>query len=612
MNIAAELTRIEQIRASGRASEAESLCRRLAAQSPNSPSILNSLALMARDRGDHREAETLLRKAIAAAPREAALFNNLGNVLLSADKLAAAESAYRNAVALNPRYAEAYFNLGNTLHQLDRPEQALAAQRRAVAIRPNYAEALVEIAVLQSEAGAKTEALKTLEAATSANPQLFGAHYYRGTIQTDLNRFEEAITALKTAVTLNPQRFEGHFALAKALAHAGREDEALSAYQHTIRLAPEFEPAHAELNDLSWSMGRDIRDAASYAFARKSVGDKPDLLLSEAELHMRFKDGSTAETLLRRANEIAPERGDLANALGRSLVLQSRFEESLPFYRLAIAAEPASVSHRQELGVALLKRGHPQEAVLVLEEALKLSPNEQVTLAYLVLALREIGDSRYDGLVQLDRFVKSYDLAPPTGYTDSASFNLALRHELEPRHTRRVAPLNQTLLNGTQTPGSLFATRSAALDGVHEQIQAAVEDYIAGLPDDATHPFLSRKDSSFSFAGSWSCRLRSSGYHSNHVHNEGWISSAYYVALPEEVRATTADDGALKFSESKFALGERDRPERLVHPTVGKLVLFPSYFWHGTVPFTSQESRLTIAFDVLPGAAAVASDGKRL
>jgi len=612
VDITAELTRIEQIRASGKAAEAEVVCRRLMAQMPNSAAILNSLALMVRDRGEPREAEELLRQAIAAAPREAALFNNLGNVLLSTDELAAAESAYRKAVTLKPSYAEAYFNLGNTLHRLNRPEQALAAQRRAVAIRPDYGEALVQLAVLLSEQGAKADALKTLDTAVAANPRLFGAHYYRGTIQTDLNCFEEAIAALQTAVSLDPQRFEGHFALAKALAHAGREDEALSAYQRTIQLAPEFEPAHAEFNELSWTMGRDIRDAASYVFARKRVGDKPDLLLSEAELHMRFRNAAAAETLLRRAGELAPERADIANALGRSLVLQSRFEESLGCYRHAIAAEPAAVRHRQELGVALLKQARPREAVPVLEEALALAPNEQVTLAYLVLALRETGDSRYNALVELERFVKSYELAPPAGYTDIASFNRALREELERRHTRRAAPLNQTLLNGTQTPGNLFASHSAALDGVHQQIHAAIEDYIASLPDDANHPFLSRKDSNFDLAGSWSCRLLSSGYHSNHVHNEGWISSAYYVALPEEVATSAADDGALKFSESRFGLGERDRPERLIQPAVGKLVLFPSYFWHGTVPFTSQETRLTIAFDVVPGKAAVAPGTKRL
>ncbi|HUO01210.1 MAG TPA: putative 2OG-Fe(II) oxygenase, partial [Rhizomicrobium sp.] len=96
------------------------------------------------------------------------------------------------------------------------------------------------------------------------------------------------------------------------------------------------------------------------------------------------------------------------------------------------------------------------------------------------------------------------------------------------------------------------------------------------------------------------CRLFSSGFHTNHVHSQGWISSAYYVDLPASVAAGAGVEGALKFGESPFGLGDKDRPQRMVKPSVGKLVLFPSYFWHGTVPFTSDRARLTVAFDVVP------------
>ena len=41
-------------------------------------------------------------------------------------------------------------------------------------------------------------------------------------------------------------------------------------------------------------------------------------------------------------------------------------------------------------------------------------------------------------------------------------------------------------------------------------------------------------------------------------------------------------------------------PEYSVRPAVGMLVLFPSYFWHGTVPFYSDQARLTVAFDAVP------------
>jgi hypothetical protein len=33
----------------------------------------------------------------------------------------------------------------------------------------------------------------------------------------------------------------------------------------------------------------------------------------------------------------------------------------------------------------------------------------------------------------------------------------------------------------------------------------------------------------------------------------------------------------------------------------GRLILFPSYMWHGTVPFRATAARTTIAFDAVPG-----------
>ena len=41
-------------------------------------------------------------------------------------------------------------------------------------------------------------------------------------------------------------------------------------------------------------------------------------------------------------------------------------------------------------------------------------------------------------------------------------------------------------------------------------------------------------------------------------------------------------------------------PEHFVEPKPGMLALFPSYFWHGTVPFEDGGRRLTAAFDVVP------------
>jgi hypothetical protein len=140
------------------------------------------------------------------------------------------------------------------------------------------------------------------------------------------------------------------------------------------------------------------------------------------------------------------------------------------------------------------------------------------------------------------------------------------------------------------------------------RIGQAVDRYIAhleSLPADESHPLLARRSPRWRYTDSWSSRLHSSGFHTNHVHAHGWISSCYYVALPPVMNAA-ADADAAHAGWIAFGTPDIDIPgcdltaRRRERPRVGRLVLFPSCMWHGTVPFTDTQPRLTIAFDVVP------------
>ena len=135
--------------------------------------------------------------------------------------------------------------------------------------------------------------------------------------------------------------------------------------------------------------------------------------------------------------------------------------------------------------------------------------------------------------------------------------------------------------------------------GLRLSIDEAVLAYVQGFSARDRHPFLSRLTGKVLNAGSWSSRLHDRGFHANHVHPAGWISSAYYVALPDAV--TREKEGWLKFGEPPAEMKLDAHVRHFVEPKQGRLVLFPSYMWHGTVPFTSSQSRTTVAFDVLPG-----------
>ena len=61
-----------------------------------------------------------------------------------------------------------------------------------------------------------------------------------------------------------------------------------------------------------------------------------------------------------------------------------------------------------------------------------------------------------------------------------------------------------------------------------------------------------------------------------------------------------SDQGILAFGQPSIITTPALAAEYSVRPAVGTLVLFPSYFWHGTVPFSSSQPRLTVAFDAVP------------
>jgi uncharacterized protein (TIGR02466 family) len=177
-------------------------------------------------------------------------------------------------------------------------------------------------------------------------------------------------------------------------------------------------------------------------------------------------------------------------------------------------------------------------------------------------------------------------------------FNRALNEALNPLHAVGREYVDQNVRGGTQTIDDLFATNHPLIVGLRARFDDAVNAYIARMKDDPDHPLFARKGNGFGYLGGWTTRLKSGGKHLNHVHKTGWISSAYYVSLPK----ANGEEGWLTFGAPPFDMGLADPIRRKVEPKVGRLVLFPSYMWHGTTPFQSDEARTTIAFDVLPRA----------
>jgi tetratricopeptide (TPR) repeat protein len=257
---------------------------------------------------------------------------------------------------------------------------------------------------------------------------------------------------------------------------------------------------------------------------------------------------------------------------------QGRDAEALDLIDRALASAPAHGPLHNTRAHVAIRLGEAETAKAAAMAAAQLDPTDQTAWALLSVALRLLDDPRETWLTDYARHVRTVDL-------DGLDLP-AVAAALTALHTTQQHPAEQSLRGGTQTRGLLFDRHDPEVVALRHSIERAVSATLADLGHDPKHPFLRRNSGRFVFAGSWSVRLRSEGFHVSHIHPGGWLSSACYIALPTEVGPD--DAGALALA-----------PRRVVTPREGMLVLFPSFMWHGTLPFASEDARLTVAFDAV-------------
>ena len=95
----------------------------------------------------------------------------------------------------------------------------------------------------------------------------------------------------------------------------------------------------------------------------------------------------------------------------------------------------------------------------------------------------------------------------------------------------------------------------------------------------------------------WGIRFNQAGFQDSHIHSQGIISGVCYLKVPEEDPVSQA--GYLEIGATPHWLEPVFDTVR-IKPEVGKLVLFPSYYYHRTIPTVSNEERISFAFDVVP------------
>ncbi len=596
----AALQRAVRALQSGNIRAAEEGCRRLVAADPGDHAALQLLGIACRRLDRLDEAEWSMRRSVELAPDNAEYRSNFGQLLAmqgrhaesleqlkrsvelapgfrparlalvrvanQAGQAALAEPHARTLIAADGGDAEAWSALGSALFALQRTAEAIEALRHATAISPAYGIARQNLASVLAADDRSEEALAQVEECGKRGLGGRQLELTRARALMQLDRFDESEAALLVIVAETPDDRDAQFLLAQ-LRH--------------IRGDPDFA---RDLRAAAFRPGAPLATRAQYGDALRRTG--------------RFAEAEAVVRTLIAAEGPLPQ---LLSALATVLQETGRFTEAVAAARQAFEALPDDATVAENLVANLLAAGESAAALPIVQRFHGLQPADQRWITYRADIARQAGEALFSEWCDLERLVRVYELEPPPGYRTIAEFHEKLQPLLESRHSRAAHPLDQSLRGGTQTSRGLLADPDPAIQAFLRQLEGPLAAYQEAIGRDAAHPMLSRNTGPARLVGCWSVRLKRGGFHVNHIHPEGWISSAYYVSVPAEVADQEAQSGWIKFAEPRYPM-PGGTPLRTIQPRAGRLVLFPSYLWHGTNPILGDEPRMTIAFDCRPGA----------
>ena len=348
----------------------------------------------------------------------------------------------------------------------------------------------------------------------------------------------------------------------------------------------------------------------------------------------------------------------LSTNLGNLYMAIGKISKAIDCFEVALKKEPNHVSNLEALAIAYQDTGRNKQAIDCFKKVLELDEGKEsaryhlarmlVRLNYYSEAIEHFNKTNYGlskshlleclyYLGDKDKFYEHYrelingkiinPLMASIGSHASIRFNISNKENpfcsdpfkyikkqnitdnnelnddlissiLEFHKSGESDPKSQPLLsNGKQSSGNIFLNQREDIQLLKKILENKVENYFKEFST-SNEGLIINWPKNFKIYG-WLVSISSGGKLSPHIHKEGWLSGSLYFKMPSK---KTKNEGNIVFSldGANYPTDGKKFDKKSVDVNKGDLVLFPSSLFHHTIPFKSNEERVTFAFDIIP------------
>lgn len=481
--------------------------------------------------------------------------------LLNNGQLAQAEVLAKSLIQTYPNTFILHNVLGIALDGLGKSTEAIASYRNALRLEPNMPDLHFNLGIALSNTGQLDSAKACYRKAIQLNPKFFEAYCNLGTLLQNQGQLEEAVTSYRKAIHINPDA-RGYFNLATALRDQGRLDDAITSYEKAIQLLPTYADAYNNL-------GETLRDQGHMDLAVKNY---------------------------QAALSLSPKHSNANYNMAEFLYLAKKYDEAIPYF------ERSQLDDWQARSLYCLYKAERFSEFKNKRDALIKIGNHIAPFIATLSTHYSINFNEPDPY----KFCKNpldfvYQQAIPQLTEPNSKLLKDLLHDIS---NAKIAERKQGMLHyGEQSAGNLFKRPEGSFRALAELIKQEFINYKKKFSE-ADCELIQSFPTELEFTSSWYVKMRQGGHLTSHIHEIGWISGAVYLAMPSQKQS--ASEGAFEYGNhgDNYPIiaphTQNDFPLSHTMPNVGDIVLFPSSLFHRTIPYTSDEARICIAFDLKP------------